>query len=64
MSYIPSYYSEYHFSLGLQAAVSLGPDVDVPSASKDVDDFSKIPTLVVVTIFNLAHLQMVKAGFK
>jgi hypothetical protein len=57
-----SYYSEYHFSLGLQAAVGLGPGVDVPAASKGVDDFSKIPTLAVVTIFNLEHLRMVKAG--
>jgi hypothetical protein len=45
----------------LQAAVGLGPDVDVPAASKGVDDFSKIPTLAVVTIFNLAHPRMVKA---
>ena len=56
------YYSEYHFWLGLQAAVGLGPDVDVPAASKGVDDFSKIPTLAVVTIFKLTHLRMVKAG--
>jgi len=48
--------------LGLQAAVGLGPDVDVPSASKGVCDFSKISTLVVVTILNLARLQMVKGG--
>ena len=48
--------------LGLQAAVGLGPDVDVPSASKGVDDFGKIPTLAVVTSFNLAHPRMVKAG--
>jgi hypothetical protein len=56
------YYSEYHFWLGLQDVVGLGPDVDVPSASKGVCDFSKISTLAVVTILNLAHLQMVKGG--
>jgi len=38
--------------------------VDVPSASKGVDDFSKIPTLAVVNIFNLAHQRMVKVGFR
>ena len=48
----------------MQAAVGLGPDVDVSAASKGVDDFSKIPTLAVVTIFNLAHLRMVKAGLE
>ncbi|XP_021321807.1 ubiquitin-like-specific protease 1C [Sorghum bicolor] len=58
---------EPHFRLTratTKAAVSLGPDVDVPSASKGVDDFSKIPTLAVVNIFNLAHQRMVKVGFR
>ena len=42
-------YSEYHFSFGLQADIGLGQDL--PSASKGVYDFSKIPTLAVVIIF-------------
>ena len=55
-------YSAYHFLLGLQAAVDLGRDMDVSSASKSFCDFSKILTLVVVTISNLARLRMIKGG--
>jgi hypothetical protein len=36
--------------------------MDVSSTSKSVCDFSKILTLAVVTILNLACLQMVKGG--
>ena len=56
--------SAYHFSLGSLATVGLGPDVDVPSASKGICDFSKISTLVVVTIFNLDVYRWLKVDWE
>lgn len=52
-------FSEYNFSLGLQAAVGLGPDVS--SASNVVYDLSKIPSYACCRyrFFNLARLRVV-----